>query len=118
MCRQTGSVDDQIAAALAEHREEMLGQARADTDHSMRALLDAFSHGRWGRFWCLFEEPTAALQRLTELAVLLVPHLLQLPQASSLVGRVLQISGEMTMVIVAGERKSRQKRDARPAGIA
>jgi two-component system, OmpR family, phosphate regulon sensor histidine kinase PhoR len=104
-----GGIDEQIGQALAAAHNQIADQARREAAESLRALADAFGHGRWGSFWVRFSEPTLALRRLCDLTAAAIPHLLPLPHATRLVGRLVEVVVEMASVVVAGERASWEK---------
>jgi signal transduction histidine kinase len=101
--------DEQIAAALAAAHEGIVEHIRQEQEGSLRALATAFRTGRWGSFYCRFEDPVTALRRLADLAVAVAPQLLPMPNAASLVGRLLETVVEMSIVVASGERVGQER---------
>lgn len=80
-----------------------------DLDQVLRVLSQAFEHGRWGSYYCLFREPFEAARCLGHIAARLVPYLLREPDATDLVSRLLQLVGEMALVVSEAERASAER---------
>lgn len=77
-----------------------------DLDQVLRLLSQAFQHGRWGSYYCLFQDPMDAARCLSHVGTGLLPHLLREADANELVSRLLQVVGEMALVVSEAERAS------------
>lgn len=113
------TTEQRIAATLQESRQEILARLwvgipsggtegesgdRGDAERVLHVLAQAFEHGRWGTYYCLFREPLAAARWLTWVAVALVPFLFRERDGAALVARLIEVVGEMTLVVSQAER--------------
>jgi signal transduction histidine kinase len=118
------TTDQRIAAVLDGNRQELGARLRAggtageddgareaerDPDQLLRCLAQAFEHGRWGSFYCRFAHPADAAHWLSRIARLLPAYLMSQPNGGELVGRVMQVVAEMTLVVTEGERSSAER---------
>lgn len=105
--------DRRIASVLVEHHPEVLhrlwtealpGEAEgseggsAQFERVLYLLVQAFQYGRWGSYYCSYE-PMEGVRWLTRVAGAVTPHLLMEEDASALVGHLMQVVGEMSMVV-------------------
>lgn len=95
--------------AFPGQRKDTLKLVRAEGDGHLRALVDALRRNCWESFSSLFSEPIATLRRLNELAVSVVPLLLQLPEAPRLLSRLVEDVTDTALVVTTEERASMEK---------